>query len=227
MWAERLRRRAAAAGEKRNEPRLAIVVLGGLALVGYAVAALARLGVSVLAQRSFDAFFFDRWSVVAYVAGQPRFQLAARRRSPRLRWRVRGGDRGPRAACGSPRCSAQWPCTSTCPPSPPRPRVGCGGRHAPFDFHTDRDGRRRAAPPTTTSGGQRQINAWTRAGRLGVGGPAPPLCRYIITEINSPPCSSCCFRPLAGKGAPSTSMRRAHGAFVCFRAPAGMPVTSG
>ena len=71
VWAERLRRRAAAAREKRNRPRLVIVVLGGLALVGYAVAALARLGVSVLAQRSFDAFFFDRWSVVAYVAGQP------------------------------------------------------------------------------------------------------------------------------------------------------------
>ena len=70
VWAERLRR-AAAAGEKRNQPRLVIVVLGGLALVGYAVAALARLGVSVLAQRSFDASFFDRWSVVAYVAGQP------------------------------------------------------------------------------------------------------------------------------------------------------------
>ena len=72
VWAERLRRRAAAAGEKRNQPRpRAVVALGGLALVGYAVAALARLGVSVLAQRSFDASFFDRWSVVAYVAGQP------------------------------------------------------------------------------------------------------------------------------------------------------------
>ena len=70
VWAERLRRRAAAAGEKRSKPR-AVVALGGLALAGYAVAALARLGVSVLAQRSFDASFFDRWSVVAYVAGQP------------------------------------------------------------------------------------------------------------------------------------------------------------
>ena len=70
VWAERLRRRAAAAEEKRNRPR-AVVALGGLALGGYAVAALARLGVSVLAQRSFDAFFFDRWSTVAYVAGQP------------------------------------------------------------------------------------------------------------------------------------------------------------
>ena len=75
MWAERLRRRAAAAEEKRNRPR-AVVALGGLALGGYAVAALARLGVSVLAQRSFDAFFFDRWSVVAYMAGQPGVHLA-------------------------------------------------------------------------------------------------------------------------------------------------------
>ena len=69
VWAERLRRRAVVE-EKRSKPR-AVVALGGLALMGYAVAALARLGVSVLAQRSFDASFFDRWSVVAYVAGQP------------------------------------------------------------------------------------------------------------------------------------------------------------
>merc|ERR1711965_832639 len=57
VWAERLRRRAVVE-EKRSKPR-AVVALGGLALVGYAVAALARLGVSVLAQRSFDAFFFE------------------------------------------------------------------------------------------------------------------------------------------------------------------------
>jgi hypothetical protein len=89
VWAERLRRRAAAAGEKRNRPR-AVVALGGLALVGYAVAALARLGVSVLAQRSFDASFFDRWSVVAYVAGQPGFQLAGATAFASVAMAVRG-----------------------------------------------------------------------------------------------------------------------------------------
>ena len=97
VWAERLRRRAAAAREKRNRPRLVIVVLGGLALVGYAVAALARLGVSVLAQRSFDAFFFDRWSVVAYVAGQPGFQLAGATAFASVAMAVRGAATGDRA----------------------------------------------------------------------------------------------------------------------------------
>ena len=97
VWAERLRRRAAAAGEKRNRTRLVIVVLGGLALVGYAVAALARLGVSVLAQRSFDASFFDRWSVVAYVAGQPGFQLAGATAFASVAMAVRGAATGDRA----------------------------------------------------------------------------------------------------------------------------------
>ena len=96
VWAERLRRRAAAAEEKRSKPR-AVVALGGLALVGYAVAALARLGVSVLAQRSFDAFFFDRWSVVAYVAGQPGFQLAGATAFASVAMAVRGAATGDRA----------------------------------------------------------------------------------------------------------------------------------
>jgi len=93
VWAERLRRRAAAAEEK---PRV-VVALGGLALVGYAVAALARLGVSVLAQRSFDASFFDRWSVVAYVAGQPGFQLAGATAFASVAMAVRGAATGDRA----------------------------------------------------------------------------------------------------------------------------------
>ena len=65
--------------------------------MGYAVAALARLGVSVLAQRSFDAFFFDRWSVVAYVAGQPGFQLAGATAFASVAMAVRGAATGDRA----------------------------------------------------------------------------------------------------------------------------------
>ena len=95
VWAERLRRRAVVE-EKRSKPR-AVVALGGLALVGYAVAALARLGVSVLAQRSFDAFFFERWSVVAYVAGQPGFQLAGATAFASVAMAVRGAATGDRS----------------------------------------------------------------------------------------------------------------------------------
>lgn len=92
--AARARRRTLFRG-KRDRPRRprAVAALGGAALATYTVAALSRLGVSILAQWSFDASFFDRWSVVAYVAGQPGFQIAGATAFASVAMAVRGAHR--------------------------------------------------------------------------------------------------------------------------------------
>ena len=195
VWAERLRRRAAAAGEKRNQPRLVIVVLGGLALVGYAVAALARLGVSVLAQRSFDASFFDRWSVVAYVAGQPvrrgvldnlhaieqtgpshrlvstqGFQLAGATAFASVAMAVRGAATGDRAhlrvaaLLGAVALYVNLPAFVATADAARRRGLWLGGTNQCVDdYLARRDASDMYGRPSPAR--------------------APPLCRYIITEI--------------------------------------------
>ena len=170
VWAERLRRRAAAAREKRNRPRLVIVVLGGLALVGYAVAALARLGVSVLAQRSFDASFFDRWSVVAYVAGQPGFQLAGATAFASVAMAVRGAATGDRAhlrvaaLLGAVALYVNLPAFVATADAARRRGLWLGGtNHCVADYLARRDASDMYGRPSPAR--------------------APRLCRYIITEI--------------------------------------------
>ena len=169
VWAERLRRRAAAAGEKRSKPR-AVVALGGLALVGYAVAALARLGVSVLAQRSFDAFFFERWSVVAYVAGQPGFQLAGATAFASVAMAVRGAATGDRAhlrvaaLLGAVALYVNLPAFVATADAARRRGLWLGGTNQCVDdYLARRDASDMYGRPSPAR--------------------APPLCRYIITEI--------------------------------------------
>ena len=170
VWAERLRRRAAAAGEKQSKPRLVIVVLGGLALVGYAVAALARLGVSVLAQRSFDASFFDRWSVVAYVAGQPGFQLAGATGFASVAMAVRGAATGDRAhlraaaLLGAVALYVNLPAFVATAEAARRRGLWLGGAdRCVDDYLARRDASDMYGRPSPAR--------------------APRLCRYIITEI--------------------------------------------
>ena len=168
VWAERLRRRAAAQ-EKRSKPR-AVVALGGLALMGYAVAALARLGVSVLAQRSFDAFFFERWSVVAYVAGQPGFQLAGATAFASVAMAVRGAATGDRAhlrvaaLLGAVALYVNLPAFVATADAARRRGLWLGGtNHCVADYLARRDASDMYGRPSPAR--------------------APPLCRYIITEI--------------------------------------------
>jgi hypothetical protein len=169
VWAERLRRRAAAAGGKRSKPR-AVVALGGLALAGYAVAALARLGVSVLAQRSFDAFFFERWSVVAYVAGQPGFQLAGATAFASVAMAVRGAATGDRAhlrvaaLLGAVALYVNLPAFVATADAARRRGLWLGGTNQCVDdYLARRDASDMYGRPSPAR--------------------APPLCRYIITEI--------------------------------------------
>ena len=168
VWAERLRRRAAAQ-EKRSKPR-AVVALGGLALGGYAVAALARLGVSVLAQRSFDAFFFERWSVVAYVAGQPGFQLAGATAFASVAMAVRGAATGDRAhlrvaaLLGAVALYVNLPAFVATADAARRRGLWLGGTNQCVDdYLARRDASDMYGRPSPAR--------------------APPLCRYIITEI--------------------------------------------
>ena len=165
VWAERLRRRAAAA-----EKRSAVVALGGLALAGYAVAALARLGVSVLAQRSFDASFFDRWSVVAYVAGQPGFQLAGATAFASVAMAVRGAATEDRAnmriavLLGAVALYVNLPAFVATADAARRRGLWLGGtNHCVADYLARRDASDMYGRPSPA-----------RATRL---------CRYIITEI--------------------------------------------
>ena len=169
VWAERLRRRAAAAEEKRSKPR-AVVALGGLALGGYAVAALARLGVSVLAQRSFDAFFFERWSVVAYVAGQPGFQLAGATAFASVAMAVRGAATRDRVnmriavLLGAVALYVNLPAFVATADAARRRGLWLGGtNHCVDDYLARRDASDMYGRPSPAR--------------------APPLCRYIITEI--------------------------------------------